>query len=295
MDSTATIIQTVVVDIGYVILGMFVLTLAKIIKDVITPYNDDEELTKNDNPALGVSVAGYYAAVFAIYIGSFIGSGSSALQETMSYDMKTYGLEILTVLGYSLGGIILLNLSRYIVDKLMLYKFSVTKEILEDRNPGSGAVECGNYIASGLIMAGAIHGGGGGPLTAIAFFFLGQFVLVLFGLFYQITTKYDIHAEIERDNVAAGVAMGGNLIAIGVIMLKSVRGDFFDWTSNVTDFFFYSFLGFVVLFIIRLVLDWMLLPNATLTEEIARDQNNSAAFIESTVMIGTACVIFFAL
>ncbi|MFC1850692.1 DUF350 domain-containing protein [candidate division CSSED10-310 bacterium] len=289
-----SIIQTLVIDVGYVVLGILVLTLSKIIKDVITPFQDDEELTVKDNPALGVSVAGYYAAVFAVFVGAFADS-SEVANQTVAFDLKQLSMEMLLVLGYSLGGIVLLNLSRFIVDHLMLYKFSVTKEILEDRNSGSGAVECGNYVASGLIIAGAIHGEGGGPLTALVFFFLGQFVLILYGLFYQLTTKYDIHKEIEADNVPAGVAMGGNIIAIGIILLKSLKGDFEGWLSNITDFFILAAVGFVVLFIIRLVFDWMMLPRATLTHEIAVDRNINAAYLESTVLIGTAVVIFFAI
>lgn len=286
-------IQSLFGDVGYVVLSLIVLTLAKIIKDYLTPYKIDEELTIKDNPALGVSIAGYYAGVFAVFIGALADSSNTV--QSVSYDLAKYGYDLFIVFAYSLGGIILLNFCRLIVDKLMLYKFSVTKEIITDRNSGSGAVEGAAYVASGLVIAGAINGEGGGALSALVFFLLGQVVLLLYGVFYQWITSYDIHVELEKDNVPAGVAMGGNLIAIGIILLKSLKGDFISWTSNISDFFYFAIIGFIVLFIIRYALDWMLLPKSTLSHEIAVDRNLSAAYIEAIVLMGTAAVIFFAM
>ena len=59
-------------------------------------------------------------------------------------------------------------------DKIILHNFKNVKELVDDKNVGAGAVQAGSYIASGLIIAGSIHGEGGGLLTAIAFFVLGQ-------------------------------------------------------------------------------------------------------------------------
>jgi uncharacterized membrane protein YjfL (UPF0719 family) len=280
------------IDVGYILLGILVLTVAKILKDIMTPYKVDEELTIKDNPALGVSIAGYYAGIFAIFVGAFSSPYDS---EFVDFDMKMYVFDLLIVFAYSTGGIVLLNICRFVVDKLVLFKFDVKKEIITDRNAGSGAVECGNYVASGLVIAGAIHGEGGGPLSALVFFCMGQVVLILYGLFYQLTTRYDIHKEIEEDNVPAGVAMGGNMIAVGIILLRAIKGDLESWLSNSLDFLFFALVGFGVLFIIRYALDWMLLPKSTLSHEISVDRNISAAFIEAVVLIGTATIIFFAI
>ena len=118
---------------------------------------------------------------------------------------------------------------------------------------------------------------------------------MIFGGFYQWITRYDIHDEIERDNVAAGVALGGNMLAIGIILLKATSGDFIDWTTNLVDFAYFAVAGFVTLMILRKVTDWVLMPGTTIAHEIATDQNLNAAWLESTVSVGMASVIYFML
>ena len=275
--------------LAYVVLGLIVLILAKMFKNFFTPFAVDEELTKRDNHAVGLAMIGYFAGVLIIYLGASI--GPELAEEDATQLFHTIGIDLL----YALAGIIALNVGRLIVDKLVLYKFSAVKEIIQDRNVGTGAVEFGSYIATALIVAGAIHGEGGGVLSALVFFALGQFVLVLFGGFYQWVTKYDIHHEIERDNIAAGVALGGNMVAIGIILLTATSGDFIDWATNLSDFAYYALAGFSTLMILRKITDWVLLPGTTIAHEIATDQNLNAAWIEGTVAIGMASVIFFML
>ena len=54
---------------------------------------------------------------------------------------------MLEVFLYSLGAIAVLNLTRFLVDRLVLFKFNVEKEVIEDQNAGTGAVEFAVYIA----------------------------------------------------------------------------------------------------------------------------------------------------
>ncbi len=187
----------------------------------------------------------------------------------------------------------LLNLARVINDKITLYKFCNVKEIIEDRNAGTGAVQCGAYIASGLIVAGAIHGEGGGIITALVFFFLGQIALILFTFIYNVITPFDIHDEIEKDNVASGVAFGGTMIAMGIILMNGSKGDFISWQHNISKFAIYTLAGFIVLPIARYFLDKMVLAGSDLNHEIAKDRNLGAGLLEMTVAISFAALFFF--
>jgi uncharacterized membrane protein YjfL (UPF0719 family) len=292
--------------VGYVALGLFVLVLAKAAQDFMTPYGVDEQLTGKDNPALGLSITGYYMGVIIVFLGVLQDSGEGL----ENFKASAYGADLLEVFLYSLGGILLLNVSRTVVDKVILTRFSTRKEIIEDRNVGTGAVEFANYVASGLIIAGALNGElvldnpayaeSGvpwwmGAWTALAFFILGEAGLFLFTWVYQLITRYDFHEEIEKDNVAAGVALGGNMVAIAVILLKGLKGNFTGWPENLSAFAVYAVAGCILLFLVRWVADLVMLPNATFDEEIARDRNINAAWIESALVIGSACIIFFSL
>lgn len=274
----------------YVLLALIILLLAKIAKDLVTPYKIEEELTVKDNAALGLSLTGYFAGVVIVFLGATIGDDV--------IDFESLGpLEALKIVGldaaWALAGIVFLNFSRIILDKLVLSKFSTQKEIIEDRNVGAGAVEFGSYVSCALVIGGAIYGEGGGPLTALAFFGLGQVALIAFVFIYQLITKYDIHAEIEKDNTAAGTALGGVMIAIGIILFKAASEEFVGWRENLIDFGLMAGIGFALMAALHKITDHVFLPKTSLSKEIAEDRNTAAAWIESVITIGMAAVIYF--
>ncbi|MCB0313827.1 MAG: DUF350 domain-containing protein, partial [Calditrichaeota bacterium] len=61
----------------------------------------------------------------------------------------------------------------------------------------------------------------------------------------------DLHAEIEKDNVAVGVAFAGVLIAIGNIVRIGASGDFISWEYNLTTFFGFVLFGLILLPVLR--------------------------------------------
>jgi uncharacterized membrane protein YjfL (UPF0719 family) len=275
--------------LAYVFLGVVILVVAKIVKDLLTSYKIDEELTQKDNTALALSLAGYFAGVIIVFIGAAAGDDITASALKRDELLKIVGHDTL----WALAGIVALNIGRLVVDKLVLYKFSTKKEIVEDRNAGAGAVEAGCYIATGLIISGAISGDGGGWWSALAFFALGQLTLVVFGFFYQLITSYDIHEEIEKDNVAAGVSLGSGMVAIGIILFRATSGNFENWAENLTEYGIVSVIGFVAMIVLMKITDYVFLPKSTLAHEIVEDRNIGAACIEGIINIGMAAVICF--
>ena len=197
---------------------------------------------------------------------------------------------MLWVFLYSLAGIVALNLMRLVTDRLVLYRFELEREIIEDQNVGAAAAEFGVNVASGLVIAGAIAGQGG-PLNALAFFALGLVVLVLFTLFYEWTTPFNIHDEIEQDNPAVGIALGGNLVAIGLVTFKATFGDFVGWREGILEFVIYSVVGFVLLYVLRLAVDLVLLPHTRVSEQVAAGRNVGVAFVETAVVVSSALIL----
>lgn len=272
----------------YIVLGYVSLVTATLVKHWTTKTKLRFELLHRDNPAVGLTVTGYYCAVIILFIGATHGP---ALEDPTPTDLaRDIGIDFL----YVLGGILALNIGRLIVDKTVLVRFSTAESIVEDRNIGTGAVEFGNYVATGLIVAGSLHGEGS-PLTAVVFFLAGQLVLTVFALFYQWMVRYDVRDAIGNHNAPAGVALGASLIAIGIILLKSTMGDFVGWGENFAQFGFQAATGFVALMAMRYVTDLALLPGVKLRHEIVDDRNINAAWIEGIVAIGMAAIIFFML
>ncbi|MGB0371106.1 MAG: DUF350 domain-containing protein [Opitutales bacterium] len=282
----------------YIVLGVIIMTLAKLVNDWTTPYCVDTQLAKEDNPALAVSFVGYMLSVVAIFIGALSGPSLGLV-----YDL---GLTTL----YSVFGIILLNLSRIINDKLILSQFSNVKEIIEDRNIGTGAVQFGSYLAAGLIIAGSIQGNldpvgdvtsswlntwYGGLVTASVFFALGQIVLIFFSKIYDWITPFSVHDEIEKDNVAAGIAFGGALLANGIVLMQASSGTFIDWSTNLGKFAAEAAALLVLLPFVRFVYDKCVYAKIDLNDEIVKDRNIGAGFLEAGGMIGFALIFIAAL
>ena len=277
----------------YVVMGVIVLAIARVAQDFITPYKIQEQLNQKDNIALAVSISGYYLGVIVVFLGGLYQPFLVVADDSLGFTAE-YWQDVGLVFVYSIVGILVLNISRIIVDKLVLHDFSTEDEIINDHNAGTGVVEFAVYLAVGLVIAGAISGESGGPETALAFLVLGLVVLIIYTLIYEWTTPFNIHEQIESDNVAVGVALAGNLIAIGIVVFKAVFGEFVGWTESIAGFITYAVVGFVLLYAVRFVVDKVLFPHSRLSDELAVDRNIGAAFIQSAALISVSLILFFA-
>ena len=247
------------------------------------------ELVENDNLAFSFAYVGYY-------IGLLLAIGSAVLGESAGLieDLINIGI-------YGVLSVILLNISLIINDKLIFSKFDMKKEILEDKNLGTGIIEGANAIATGLIVLGAIHGEGygtGGPIvTAVLYWLLGQGILFVTTLIYNLITPYDIHEYIEKNNVAVGVGYAGAVIAIANLIRFALMHDFEDWTVTLIDVAVDTGIGLLFLPIARWLTDKILLPGQKLTDEIVHQEhpNVGAAIIEAFAYVGGSMLIVWAL
>ena len=244
-------------------------------------YNIKDELLEKDNMAFALVLCGYYLGL-TFSIGGVI-SGPSAGLENDLIDMLVYG---------SLA-IVLLNFSALINNRFILSEFDIRKEILEDQNSGTGVVEFAVFVATGLNIFGAIFGEGGSIVTAIAFWALGQTVLVLIGKYYNLITKYNIHEHIEKDNVAVGIGFAGALIGIGNLLRAASAENFISWEENLTTFTLYMLIGLILLPVARILTDRILLPGRNLADELVSQvkPNQGAAFLEASSYIGASFLI----
>jgi len=260
--------------------------IGKLIRDLLTRYKINEELTGKNNAAVGVALAGYYVGLAIAIAGVLVGPEGGDLWHDM-----------LNVAIYSLIAIVLLNISAFVNNKLILYKFDNQKELVDDQNSGTGATMAGSYLATGLIVNAAVSGevAGGwwkGLLACLIFFVLGQVVLVLAGLWYQLITKYDIHKVIGDDNnVAAGIGFGGFLFAVGYVVRAAMMGQSVSWGVDLVSFALYVVIALILLTIGRLITDKVFLPRAKISDEIGSQGNIAAASVAAAIYITIAVLI----
>jgi uncharacterized membrane protein YjfL (UPF0719 family) len=275
----------------YLVASFILFWIGKLIYDVTTPsYQVKEELVEKDNTALAVALVGYYFALVLV-IGGVMAGESKGLEEDL-FDIAIYGPL----------AILLLNVSRLINDRLVLRKFSVNEELIRDQNTGTGAVVFASYVATGLVINGAVSGVAlldttGTVISTIVFWALSQVALVVADTIYDAITPYDVHAEIEKGNVAAGIAFGGALIGIGNILRHAASGDLISWDISLQEFGIELAAGLILLPILRFVTDKVLLPGRNLSDEIANQEkpNIGAAFIEAFSYIGGSFLIVWSL
>lgn len=275
-------LDNILTAIILIIVFYVIFYIGKLVNDLIhREYRLTEELFEKDNPALGLAITGYYFGLVLCIGGTLKGPSHGIVEDLI--DLGLYGLI----------GIILLNISWFVCDKAILYKFKLSDELIRDHNQGTGIVSCAASIASGLIIYGAVSGEGGTIWTAVAFWAIGQVILILASRVYNWITPYDVHDEIEKDNVAAGVSLAGALTAMGVVVGIAAEGNFHSWSEDLPEFLFISVLGLILLPLIRILTDKVLLPTVKLSDEIVGQEkpNAGAAYIEAFSYIAAAFVI----
>ena len=150
--------------------------------------------------------------------------GGSVLIDPNLFNIFIQDIAVLNKLGFN--PVIVHGGGKRINSKLS--EFNIKKEILQDQNCGTGVVEFAIFIATGLNIFGALYGVGGSIVTAVVFWFVGQTVLILASKYYNFITQYNIHEQIENDNVAVGIGFAGALIAIGNL-LRAASAENFIW------------------------------------------------------------------
>ncbi len=271
----------------FIAISFLLFYLAKRIKDWLHPsFNLEHELLTKDNPALALSSAGYWLGIGIILWGLL--SGSSDQLFPLAHPLVS---DVAETLIWGIIGILLLNLAAVINDKLILSTFSNVKEIIEDRNCGVGALQCGSYLASALIIRPFVFSPSVGSfyldiLFTLFFFCIAQGCLILFFKIYARIVGYELLKELEADNAAAGVAAALSLVAIANILSYSLYSSY-----NLILFVFYFINGTIILIISRWLSDKIILSTSALKTEISRDRNWGAALIEGCLALAVSLIL----
>lgn len=266
----------------YFAVGLLLVLLAKPVKGLTTRYHLSDELTKHDNKAVAVATAGYLFGVLTIIRGVLISGGNPD---------NSLGRDLLSVALWTVISLSLLLASAWINRKFLLNQFEVHKELITDRNVGTGAVLAGTYIGTAFMISASISGTTGGGLVmevldTLVYFLIGQLGFILLGAIYQRTCGYDVHKEIERDNEAAGIAFGATLIGLAILISGQIRRD-----DSLVALAVWIPISLFVLLGSRWLVDLVVLPDARIHDEIARDRNWGVALIEGAAAIGVALLL----
>ena len=277
----------------YVVTCIGFIWLAKHIDDWRTrDFNDDDHID-NGNAAVGLRRAGLYLGISIALAGAMSGSARGFFQDWIQLI-----IDGLVITGFMFS-------CRYINDFMMLghvdndreciREFTNDQGVVVTGNTAVGIVEAGMYLATGFILNGAVSGSGGtffqGIASAILFFVLGQLALLIFGLIYEMVTPFNVRQEIKKNNLAAGIGLGGILVALGLVLRSSIAGPFTGWQNDLTAFAIYALFGIVMLLGFRAVADRILLPTTDIATEVKEDQNAAALIVIQSAVNAVAIII----
>ncbi|MEB3198307.1 MAG: DUF350 domain-containing protein [Candidatus Sericytochromatia bacterium] len=265
--------------------ALFLLWGAKQLWGVVLRRDMNTELTTHDNPAVAITLAGYFFGVLIALAGVAAAPGSGGREDLLSFA------------AFGAAGVLVLFLSLFAAP--LVGGIKLRRDILEQRNVSAAMVLAATFIATGLIFSGAVRGEGAGLAAWVALFLfqlLGQVVLALMAHLFEYVTPYDLHLQItEGQNPAAAVGYAGALVAMGVILQNAVLGDIAylatDWTSEVRTFLIWC-APLLLLWPVRsLVVNGLLLGFGNLNREISEDRNVGVGVIEAVTYIGFAWVL----
>lgn len=269
-------------NFSYIALFFALLIGAKYLYNASTAYCNFVEIIQEKNHALAFSISGFMLAVSIIYIAVMKGPETDFLQDLLNVSL------------YSIMGLALLLLSRFINNRIILSSFCNQQQITEQQNITVGLTQAASYITSSLIIAGAIAGEGT-LYSALVFYALGQLLIIVFSFAYDWLTPFRLKEELEKNNQAVAISYSGMLIALGIILLHALSGSFLDWQHSISQFLFEAALAFMLLPLFRFVIDKVMLPGVKINHAIQEHQNIAVALIEACATICAALVILFAL
>lgn len=239
-------------------------------------------LNEQDNPAMSISLCGFLFGSIIAFTGSVSVSGVSFLRHLN--DVAKYSIIIL-----------LLQMAAVaIAEKFLFLGLEMKREIAEKRNVAVAVPLAAISIATGLIIVGAFSVPKNGVLLSLIWFVIGQAALLAIAKLYQVhITPYNDMAEIQQQNLAAGFALSGVLVAVGYIISHAIEGEFTSWWTDIVGVMTYIVVSLAILALMRVFTDKVILPKVNINDEIVKDKNIGAGLIEGTVYVLSAMLIAF--
>ena len=270
----------------YFLYTMLYVVLAVILKHVLnfrasSLYDADDEISSG-NLAVGLRRAGAQLGLVIAVMGALSGADAQSLIVDL-IDTATYGLL----------AVIFMVSSLVTTDKLVLPGIN-NLQSLKDNNTAVGIVEFGMLVGTGIIAYSSIVGEGGGVLSSVIYFIVGQASLVALVLFYEkvILRNFNIVKGVGEKNLSSGIYLCGKIIAYALILKSAIAGSGVDNTITqlITEYLFVAIGGMILLYIFEILID-RLIVTSTKVALILEEDKLVAAFQLSVAKVGMALLL----
>jgi uncharacterized membrane protein YjfL (UPF0719 family) len=273
--------------IGLIVEALLILIAAKLARDgflKLRGYHVNQMVVEKRSLGAATSQSGYLIGVLLGFLGAVSGGGP---------DPSFVGVAISVALA-GLVAIVLQLAADFVSDQLIFRGMRPDKNTVEDVNVALALGKAAVSIATGLVLRGALSDPDATLVARVIWFAGAQAVMVLAVLLYCRLTPYDDLAEIRRNNLAAGFPIAGILIAVGLIMEAAVVGKHADSVAAAT-LGAGKFLGIslVLVYVLRLITSFILLPKVNLSKAIVDDKNVGAGLQEGIAFVLASLVVTY--
>jgi len=274
--------------LGLMVEALVIVFVAKVARDQLLKrrgYLVNDLVVGKRSLGAAISQAGYLIGILLGFLGAISFAGRSTGFLSMVGHVALFGVV----------AIVLQLVADQLSDRLLFRGLVEPTGGSGDTNVSHAVGKAAVSIATGLILRGSMSDPTAGVVACVAWFVVGQALMVLAVLFYCRLTPYDDLAEIKRDNLAASFPIVGILLALGLVIEAAVatKG---DGTMIETALHVGKFLGIslVLVYVFRLVASYVLLPKTKLSSAIV-DQRSVAAGLQEGVsfLLVSLIVTFF--
>lgn len=274
-----------------VAIAIILLSAMRFISGITAKVNTTDELSKEDNFAFGISVAGSIAALGIVLTGAITGEVAS------SYTMEAIGM-----FTYGALGLILIKIGRVVFDKIALNEFDKTQQI-KDRNIAVGLVDAGAVIATAIVVRAVLLWVDGLNIyTLIAIvsgFIVSQAMLVLVtrmreNFYAKNNQGHSLQAALSNGQVAIAIRFSGHMISTALAV--TAASYFLMYTpetlvENLVGWLIFSVIMTVLVSFLTTLAKKLILWGINLVEEVDQQNNIGVASIEMAISIAIALIL----
>jgi len=279
---------------GYLLIDMIVAILLlggiRFTMGILGKIDTTDELSKKDNFAYGVSMAGGVAAMGIALSGAITGELAGS-----------YTIELFGMLVYGFIGLLLIKAGRYIHDKFALPQFNKQEQILQ-RNLSVGIVDGASVIATAIVVRAALIWVEGIDIqTFIALlsaWIVSQVMLVLITRIFE--WRFARHngvtfqARLESGQLALAIRYSGYLISTAMSVTAASYFIIYDvqniW-SGILQWVLMSILLMIALTILTGLAKMIVLWGIDRREEVEDQENIGIATIELATSFSIALLL----
>jgi len=273
--------------LGLMVEALAILFVAKLARDQVLKrrgYLVNDRVVKQASLGASVSQVGYLIGVLLGFLGAISFAAQAPSFTSMAGHLALFGLL----------AVALQLVADILSDRLIFRGLAQATDPAEDDNVSLAVGKAGVSVATGLVLRGAMVDPSAGVAACVAWFVVGQALMVLAVLLYCRLTPYDDLGEIRGKNVAASFPIVGILLALGLVIEAAVATKGNDGLLS-TALHVGKFLGvsLVLVYVFRLIASRVLLPRLKLSTAIVDRRSVAAGLQEGVSFLLVSLIVTF--